>query len=45
MVLFRRLLKVGMRLVLGLNVLYARVLGNVGLNLLSCNIQNSSMCM
>ena len=39
------LLKVGMRLVLGLSILYARVLGHVGIYKLSHNIQKSSVCM
>ena len=45
MALFRWLFEVGMRLVLGLSVLYTRVLGYVGLYMLSRNIQNSSVCM
>ena len=45
MALFRRLLEVGMRLVLELSILYARVLGHVAIYMLSCNIQNASVCM
>ena len=45
MALFCWLLKVGMRLLLGFSMLYARVLVHVGLYMLSHNIQNSSVCM
>ena len=43
MALFCQLLKVSMRLVLGLSVLYARVIDDVGLYMLSRNIQKSSV--
>ena len=45
MAMFRWLLKVGMKLVLGLSILYARVLGYVGLYMFSRYIQNPSVCM
>ena len=39
------LLEVGMRLVLGLSVLYARVLGHIGLYMLLWYILIPSVCM
>ena len=45
MVLYSWLLEVGMRLVLGLSMLYARVLGHVGLYMLLRYIWNPSVCM
>ena len=45
MALFCRLFKVGMRLVLGLSIQDARVLGHIGLDMLSRYIQKANMCM
>ena len=45
MALSHWILEVGMRLVLGFSVLYARVLSHVGLYMLLQYIQNPSVCM